>query len=99
MVHFRNKLFLAIAFLALSVFLPLSLGGEFLHQHIHHHQSKASQNDCPIVQLLTQTVITIAAIAVVVLCGRVFSIPTFQPLVVLQPHLYLPNLRAPPSLS
>lgn len=50
----KNKLFLGLAFAAAVVFLSLSLGGNFLHQRLHHHATQAEQNDCPVYQLTAQ---------------------------------------------
>lgn len=96
MIHFRNKLFLALTFLAFSIFLSVSLGGEFLHQHIHHHQTKASHDDCPVYQLLAQAFLFVIAVVFclqkVCICS---TVPSEEIFISRQKYL-LPSLRAPP---
>ena len=96
MIQFRNKFFLAFAFLAASVFLSVSLGGEFLHQHIHHHESKASHDNCPMYQLLVQAILFVIAVIFAlseIINGALF---VFEDLVVSRQKYFLPSLRAPP---
>ncbi len=96
MIRFRNKLFLAIAFFAFSVFLPVTLGGEYLHQHIHHHASKASHDDCPVYQLLAQAFLFVVAVVFGLQKFCTISyIPANEVFISRQKYL-LPNLRAPP---
>ena len=92
----ENKLALFLVILAICSFAVISLGGEFLHNRIHHHSDQPSHDECSFSLLLTQAVI--AAIAVII-----FAITKFTPylissysLFVFQPSHNLPNLRAPP---
>ena len=54
MNFFKNKFFFLLAFAAAAVFLSISLGGEFLHEHIHHHATEKEHDECPIHQLALQ---------------------------------------------
>jgi len=96
MIRFRNNFLLTLAFLAFSVFLFVSLGGEFLHERIHHHESRAEQDDCPVYQLLAQVflfvIVVVFGLQKVCICR---AIPVNEIFISCQRYL-LPNLRAPP---
>ena len=97
MIRFRNKFLLAFAFLAASIFLSVSLGGEFLHQNTHHHQTKASHDHCLVYQLLAQMFLFV--IAVVFCALNIKFVPTIvsNEIVVSRKKYLLPSLRAPPA--
>ena len=96
MLRNNRKLILVLLFVALAGFLTISIGGELLHSHIHHHADKASHDRCSITLLQAQVFLTILGI---VLAGIVRVVPHFSqvsaPLFTLL-FLTLPNLRAPP---
>ena len=97
MNFFKNKYFLALAFVAAVFFLSVSLGGEFLHQNIHHHESKASHDNCPVFQLLAQAFLFV--VAAVFGLQEIFSgnLPVFDEVVISRQKYLLPSLRAPPG--
>ena len=96
MIRFRNKILLAFAFLATSIFLSVSLGGEFLHQNIHHHESKASHDNCPVYQLLVQAFLFV--VAVLFSPQEIFNgkLPLLDEVVISRQKYLLPSLREPP---
>ncbi len=96
MVHFRNKFFLAFAFLAFSIFLSVSLGGEFLHQRIHHHESKASHDACPAYQLLAQAFLFVVAAAFGLQEACMDRTAAVDEIFISRQQYLLPGLRAPP---
>ena len=97
MIRFRSKFLFAAAFLAASIFLSISLGGEFLHQNIHHHESKASHDDCPVYQLLAQVFLFV--IAAVFGLQEAFNgkLPVFDEVFISRQKHLLPSLREPPA--
>lgn len=95
MSFFRAKWVLAFALLAAFVFFSLSLGGEILHRAVHHHQSQASHDACPIFQLLAQAFLFVIALLFAVQ-KRIFSPVVYSPVVVFFRQYRLPSLRAPP---
>ena len=97
MICFRNKVFFTVALLAASVFLSVSLGGEFFHQNIHYHQSKASHDSCPVYQLLAQAFLFFVALAFVLKEVNVSSIVIADEILISRPKHLRPQLRAPPS--
>ena len=96
MNFFRSKFFLALAFAAAFFFLSLSLGGEFLHEHAHHHATKAEHDDCAVYQLLVQTFLLAVAVAFAfAVCRLLYGLTADTKVFSLQKYL-LPLLRAPP---
>ena len=96
MIQLRNKFFFAFAFLAASIFLSASLGGEFLHQHIHQHQTKSSHDDCPLYQLLVQAFLFAVALALGLQESIFESTAVSNKVLISRPQYLLPRLRAPP---
>ncbi len=99
MKHIRKHLCLGLALLALFSFCLLFLGGNFLHNHIHHHDTSQSLEECPFSQLLTQSLLLlIVLLTALVLKNRPFSFTTVPPFVS-KTHQFFPNLRAPPVIA
>jgi len=96
MVRFRNNFFLAFVFFTASLFLSISLGGEFLHQHIHHHASKASHDDCPVYQLLAQAFLFVVAAAFGLQEACIYRTAAIDEIFISRQKHFLPGLRAPP---
>ncbi len=65
MNFFKNKYFLSLAFVAAALFLSVSLGGEYFHDHIHHHTTQEQHDDCPVYQLAIQLITFTVAFAFV----------------------------------
>ena len=97
MVRFRNNFFLAFAFFTASLFLSVSLGGELLHQHIHHHKSKASHDDCPVYQLLVQAFLFVIAAAFGLQEVCIDRTAAVDAIFISRQQYLLPGLRAPPA--
>jgi hypothetical protein len=97
MVLLRLKLFFSIAFLAASLFLSISIGGEFLHQNLHHHASQQEHDDCPLYQLALQLLLfTIAFILALPVFSNQKVLVVRNPLI-LRICCAFPSLRAPPT--
>ncbi len=97
MKFFRHKFFLALAFFTAFFFLSISVGGEFFHEQVHHHQTKDSFDECPLHQILVQ-VFTFAVAAVFVLPKIYTAYIALIPAVIVSRFKYLlPVLRAPPA--
>ena len=80
----KNKPAITLLLLALISFVCISVGGEFLHEIIHHHKDEASHDQCFISQLLVQ-VFTIQAAVILVLSfllleyfQKAYQAPVFQ---------------------
>ena len=67
---FKKKISLSFALVASLFFFSVFLGGEFLHNHIHHHGTQQEQNDCPFYQLATQILLFAVAVS--------FAVPVFS---------------------
>ena len=75
MNFFKNKCLLPVAFSAVMFFLSVSLGGEFLHDQIHHHATQDEHGDCPLYQLAVQLFFAVIfAFTAPVLCVEVFCL-------------------------
>ena len=96
MIRFRNNFFLAFTFLAASIFLSASLGGEFLHQHIHHHQTHASHDACPVFQLLSLAFLFVIAVLFGLQKVCISNDISVNKIFVSRQKYLLPSLRAPP---
>ena len=96
MIRFRNKFLLAFAFLAASIFLSVSLGGEFLHQNTHHHQTKASHDHCLVYQLLAQMFLFVVSALFCLQRNFNGQFSVFDEVVIFRQKYLLPGLRAPP---
>lgn len=97
MKFFKHKILLGFVFAAAVFFLSLSLGGEFLHEHIHHHATHAEYNDCPVYQLTAQWLLAGVVIAFV---SPVFFYQTLVSIFDRFPSeawRFIVNSRAPPS--
>ena len=84
MLKHKNKLTLTLLVLALCGFVFISVGGEFLHDIIHHHKDQDSHDQCPVSQLVVQS-FTIQAAIVLALSlllleylKKAYQIPVFQ---------------------
>jgi hypothetical protein len=97
MKFFKNKILLGFAFAAAVFFVSISLGGDVLHGHIHHHSSQTESNDCPVYQLAAQWLlsgITYAFVVPVVFHQIFVSIRDRFPF---EAWRLIVNPRAPPS--
>ena len=91
-----NKFALALALFALIGFLSVSIGGDLLHNRIHHHNTQASHDQCAVYLLQTQVLISIIGLMVALfLKSSPRSIETCQ-VIFSRSCFNLPNLRAPP---
>jgi len=94
----KNKLALTLLLLALLGFVFISLGGEFLHDIIHHHKDQDSHDQCFVSQLIVQaftiqaTVILTLALLLLEYFKKTFQVPIFQT------RYNLPYSQAPPVL-
>lgn len=93
----KIKNFLPLAFLAIFLFLSVSIGGELLHERIHHHATQTEHDNCFIYQLQLQLFV----LAAVFMAAAPFI---FNMLVVITREVFcfnicraFPNLRAPPA--
>lgn len=87
-----------LAFLAFFTFALVSIGGEAVHDKIHHHQDRSSGEQCPVSLLQAQALIALPAILLALFFRVAFrSIKTYQESFGV-PYYSLPPLRAPPSL-
>lgn len=95
MTQLRNKFVLALGLCAALLVLSFTIGGEFLHQAIHHHESQAAHEDCPFSQLLVQAIIFAAVVGLTFPALAQSCVPpSFS--VVSHRFYLLPNLRGPP---
>jgi len=62
MLKAKNKLNVLFLSLAVANLLFFSVGGEFLHRHIHHHKDKADHDNCSVSQLQAEVCIILGAI-------------------------------------
>ncbi len=76
MNFFKNKYFLSLAFVAVVFFLSVSLGGEYLHERIHHHTTQEEHDECPVYQLALQLILftIIFAVTIPVFFQQSFSL-------------------------
>jgi hypothetical protein len=92
----RFKHFYLLPFLGLVLFLGFHLGGQYLHEKLHHHENRAAQEECPVFQLIVQSVLLAGIFALV---HRIFFavLASCVPVLVLRSQVPgLPLLRAPP---
>ncbi|MCA9401743.1 MAG: hypothetical protein KC713_08955 [Candidatus Omnitrophica bacterium] len=92
----QNKCVLSIALFALLGFLTFTIGGEFLHHHIHDHHDADTQQQCPITQFLVQTLILAVALFTAAQLHKTFALPVSYRRILSPKHFRLPSLRAPP---
>ncbi|MBP9855138.1 MAG: hypothetical protein KBD53_09770 [Candidatus Omnitrophica bacterium] len=91
-----KKFSLILALLAIFSFVAISIGGEFLHSKIHHHQTQPSHDKCFISQLQAQLLILFVTLLAVLFTKVIsFSIVLYQ-IIIPSSHFNLPSLRAPP---
>ena len=92
----KNKLGFLLLFFALFGFVFLSVGGEFLHSQIHHHNTQASHDQCAL--YVFQVQLFIALLAVIAAVSRRIQRYVVNAVQVLssQSQINLPYLRAPP---
>lgn len=94
--NFKNKFGLAILLFGLLGFATISIGGEYLHNKIHHHHDVESQQQCPIHQLLVQFFILAVTALAAIQIEKNFLLPKLYHLFISKVHFVLPSLRAPP---
>ncbi len=84
-----------LLFAALN-FVFLSLGGVFLHEHVHHHHDEASFENCFLSQLQIQVFVVLLGVCSSVIFKVVADLPLFYFIPVLPMLKRLPASRAPP---
>jgi hypothetical protein len=95
----KNKFLWIFLFLAVFGFAGFSIGGEYLHDCVHHHETKSSHDRCP-VYLLQAQVLT----ALSIICALLFlkvSRTQFgfnSQIFFFHPDFLLPEFRGPPVL-
>ena len=98
--NYKNKnkkiLFVTFLFLAFLCFAFFSIGGKFLHSHIHHHKDQASHDQCFVSQVQTQVFVLFLA-AFIVLQQKIswYLQPAYQA-VIIKPRIGIPFSHAPP---
>ncbi len=87
---------LLAVFFAAILFLGVSIGGEYFHQHLHHHETQTSHDDCIIYQLQAQAVLAGALLCLA--CRAVFTDDFLKPYAVITRSAYysLDRGRSPP---
>ena len=93
---FKNKQSILFAFGAALFLCIATLGGEYFHEHLHHHATASSHDDCYIYQLQAQLFLFVAAILAGLFASFIcdqFQPSSFIPRLALQT---LRNPRAPP---
>jgi len=86
-------------FAAVMSLAVLIIGGNYLHSHIHKHESQAAHQQCPVYQLQAQ-----AFTAIGIVLGVLFSIILFKDIAghpqdfIIQPNYILSESHAPPAL-
>lgn len=93
---FNNKFALALLLMGALGFFAVRIGGEYLHNKIHHHHDAESQQQCPIHLLLVQSFILVASAFASIKIARAFTLPKLYQSFVSNAHFVLPSLRAPP---
>ena len=96
MLKNKNKLAFPLVFLAIIGFLSISVGGEFLHNKIHHHKNESSHNQCPIYQLQAQVLVALGGITLALFLQIGLHFTETDQRFVFQSLHNLSNLRAPP---
>lgn len=92
----KNKLSLVFFLLAFFCFFSIALGGEFLHNKIHHHQDQVSHDQCFIAQLQAQVLTIHCAIILALFFLSAFYLITSCLTPVFQIRFNLPYSHAPP---
>jgi len=93
----NNRFLLGFLFLAVLGFAVFSLGGEYLHSHIHHHPDEASHQQCPVYQLQTHIFTALCGLLVVLFFKTFcfYFVCNFQAPFI-QSSYFLPEFRGPP---
>ena len=93
---FNNKFALALLLMGVLGFFAASIGGEYLHNKVHHHHDEESRQQCPVHQLLVQFIILAVSALASIKIAKTFTLPKLYQSVVSKAHFVLPSLRAPP---
>ena len=96
MSRYKNKLALTLLFLAISSFVFISVGGEYLHSIIHHHNDQDSHDQCAVSQLQVQAFTGQAAVILVLLFLLVAYLKKTYQISIFQICFNLPYSHAPP---
>jgi len=98
MLKNKNSLFIGLLFLAALSFVFISVGGEFLHSYIHHHNDQESHDQCPISRLQAQVFVLVLVI-LAALRQRISrqGLPAYR-VFVIKPRLCTPFSHAPPII-
>ena len=93
----NNKWFVVLMCLTVFGFVFFTIGGEFLHNHLHHHAPQTSRDQCPFYQLQTQLFVAVSYI-ITALFLKTLSRLFFTYQTVLLPFCRkLPDSQAPPA--
>ena len=95
----KKKLIIVFLFLALASLLSFSIGGEFLHNYLHHHKDQGSHDNCSISQLQVQAFIVVGVIFITFLIKITLPVAVAHRLFVIKPHRVIPFSHAPPIVT
>ncbi len=93
----RNKIFVSLALAAALSFSVIALGGNYLHNAVHHHTTQQENDNCPVFQLLTQAILTVAVFAAATIFVPIFAYVGKEHISRSSFCLTLPYLRGPPA--
>ena len=96
MLKHKNKLALTFLLLAVFSFVLVSVGGEYLHGIIHHHEDQCSHDECSISQLLVQVFTVQTAVILALSFLLVTYLKRICQSVVFRTCCNLPYSHAPP---
>ena len=96
MLRNKNKFAIFLLLAALS-FTGFSLGGEFLHNKIHHHSDQASHDACPVYQLQTRSSIVVFALILALFATFKTYAAQAHKVFFAQSYLDFPHLRGAPD--
>ena len=92
----KNDLFRGLLFLAVLSFVFISIGGEFLHSNLHHHQDQTSRDQCFVYQVQAQAfIVSVAALVALLIKINQDVAATYQ-VFVSNPYRIIPFSHAPP---
>lgn len=93
----KNKFILGLLFAAILGLAIFTIGGEYLHSRIHHHESQDAQQQCPVFRFKAQALTVFVTLSVALFFKVIAScfILDVQPFT-FQSNNLLPEFRAPP---
>jgi hypothetical protein len=92
-----NKFILGLLFAAVISLCVITIGGEYLHSLIHHHDTQESHQKCPITQFLAQVFIALGPVLAAVVISIVYAgTSVYRKIFLARPAYILPDSHAPP---